>query len=81
MWTISGLPCKHVASCIAKSHKKIEDYCHEYYSNSMYMKSYSSIVHPLPNLGLLKEADVAPPTLARLPGRPKTSQIRQPDEA
>ena len=59
---ISGLPCKYAVACITKRHKNIEEYCHEYYSKSMYIKTYSSIMHPLPDFELLREINVTRPT-------------------
>ncbi|KAF8393878.1 hypothetical protein HHK36_020076 [Tetracentron sinense] len=46
-WEISGLPCKHLAACIARKRANIEDYCDGCYSNETYLKAHGGIVHPL----------------------------------
>ncbi|KAF8408354.1 hypothetical protein HHK36_007503 [Tetracentron sinense] len=82
-WEISGLPCKHLAACIARKRANIEDYCDGYYSKETYLKAHGGIIHPLSDESTWPVGNhnqVEPPPLRRLPGRPKKNRRREPDE-
>ncbi|KAF8414335.1 hypothetical protein HHK36_002336 [Tetracentron sinense] len=82
-WKIFGLPCKHSAACIARKRANIDDYCDGYYSKETYLKAHGGIVHPLSDEStwLVGNHDqVEPPSLRRLPGRPKKNRRRELDE-
>jgi hypothetical protein len=71
-WKISGLPCKHAATCIVYKRAKMESYCDEYFTRFTYLKTYGEIIHPLLDLNDMDvDENVEPPTLRRLPGKPR----------
>ncbi|KAF8406552.1 hypothetical protein HHK36_008640 [Tetracentron sinense] len=82
-WEISGLPCKHAAACIARKRANLEEYCDEYYSKETYLRAHGGIIHPIfdENMWLPGNHEpVEPPSLRRLPGRPKKNRRRELDE-
>ena len=80
-WTISGLPCKHSTTCVLHIQRNIKDYYDKFHGASMYQKAYSYIVAPLLDLNTLKEVEVFPLPLTRLPRRLRKSRKRQQGEA
>ncbi|KAJ1416008.1 Zinc finger, PMZ-type [Sesbania bispinosa] len=79
-WQISGLPCIHTAATIRYKRAKIEDYVDVYYNPIAFVRSYDTIIHPLPSVEDLLESDILAPPLRRLPGRPKKNRKRAKDE-
>ena len=65
---------------INKIYAKIEYYCDESYNNQMYLNAYSYVISPLLDLAILKEIELLPPKLKRLPIRPRANRKRQEDE-
>ncbi|XP_057990372.1 uncharacterized protein LOC131172855 [Hevea brasiliensis] len=82
-WDKSGLPCKHAASAIGYKRDNIEDYCHEYYHISNYLKVYKGVIHPIPQSYLELDNDfpaLDPQPLKRQPGRPREARRREEGE-
>ncbi|XP_052113691.1 uncharacterized protein LOC107473343 [Arachis duranensis] len=79
-WQINGLPCKHSAAAIIYIREKVENYCDAYYHKDKYIITYYGLHSPLPDLDTLDDTNVLPPSLRRLPGRPRKSRIREKDE-
>ncbi|XP_071939015.1 uncharacterized protein [Coffea arabica] len=83
---ISGLPCKHAALGIIYKREKLESYCEHWFSRDKYLKTYSSMIHPIPDekmwppMPYVTPVTVLPPPLRRAPGRPKTKMRREHDE-
>ncbi|XP_027075839.2 uncharacterized protein [Coffea arabica] len=83
---ISGLPCKHAALGIIYKREKLESYCEHWFSRDKYLKTYSSMIHPIPDekmwppMPYVTPVIVLPPPLRRAPGRPKTKKRREHDE-
>ena len=71
-WKISGLPCKHAATCIVHKRANVETYCDEYLTRFIYLEAYGEIIHPLPDLNDINaDEDVEPYILRRLLDRPR----------
>ncbi|KAF1896640.1 hypothetical protein Lal_00034339 [Lupinus albus] len=76
-WLVSGLPCKHVCSCIAYMRVDVEKYCDEAYYKSKYCLTYNEIIHPMPDIDVNNRGSIGqidPPPLKRLPGRPRRAR-------
>ena len=58
VWEISGLPCKHAAKCITYKRADIQDYCDPFYSTSIYIRAYSQILHPRPDIDMLPKGEL-----------------------
>ncbi|GAV65178.1 hypothetical protein CFOL_v3_08693 [Cephalotus follicularis] len=78
-WSISGLPCRHVVACVPRTMGKLEDLCDEYFSVKSYLKTYETVIHPLPEADLDAHNDIEklqPPPFKRLASRPRSSRRR-----
>ncbi|KAJ1424167.1 Zinc finger, SWIM-type [Sesbania bispinosa] len=78
-WMLSGLPCKHACACIAYKRANVEMFCDNAYSTKIYCLSYTEIIHPMPELDINNRGcygKIDPPTLRRLPGRPRINRKR-----
>nr|XP_027102905.1 uncharacterized protein LOC113724178 [Coffea arabica] len=83
---ISGIPCKHAALEIIYRRKKLKHYCEAWFTRDMYLKAYSEMIHPIPDVkrwpampNLLPKTVLSPP-LRRAPGRPRVNRRREADE-
>ncbi|XP_042490352.1 uncharacterized protein LOC122070295 [Macadamia integrifolia] len=81
VWEATGLPCSHVACCIAHKRERLEDYCDSFYSLGKYMQAYENMIHPLPNISELADTNtmgvVNPPPPRRQSGRPHKIRKRK----
>ena len=78
-WKISGLPCKHAATCIVHKRANVETYCDEYLTRFTYLEAYGEIIHPLPDLNDINaDEDVEPHILHRLLDRLRKNWRREP---
>ncbi|GAV79118.1 SWIM domain-containing protein [Cephalotus follicularis] len=80
-WSISGLLCKHVVTCIPRARARLEDLWDEFFSIKKYLKTYENIIHihPLPeeSLDATDGLDkLQSPTLGRL----RRDRMREPNE-
>ncbi|KAJ8633176.1 hypothetical protein MRB53_026512 [Persea americana] len=84
LWDIIGIPCKHAIAGINQFGYNPEDYVHEAYSKDTFLRCYKNLLKPMhvkddwPKTG---NSPLLPPEVTRLPGRPKKSRRRKPDEA
>ncbi|XP_059635966.1 myosin-1-like [Cornus florida] len=84
VWELTGIPCKHVAACIAFKRYKFEDFVDRYFTKEMYLRAYGKMIHPMHDKSDWPEVECNPvlrPPLRRPPGRPKKHRIREVDEA
>jgi len=78
-WRVAGLPCKHACSCIAYKRANVEMFCDTAYTSKVYSLCYNNIIHPMPELNIKNRgsyAQIDPPKLRRLPGRPRVNRKR-----
>ena len=73
---------QHVALRIGEP---LELYCDAYFSKATYIRAYSDLIHPIPDVSLwppleVTPSSVLPPPLRRLPGRPRKNRRREADE-
>nr|XP_027109382.1 uncharacterized protein LOC113729262 [Coffea arabica] len=66
--------------------QKLESYCEHWFSRDMYLKTYASMIHLIPDEKMwpprphVTPATILPPPLRRAPGRPKVKRRREHDE-
>ena len=83
---ISGIPCKHAALGVMYKREKLENYCEVWFTKDMYLKTYSHLIHPIPDVKRwpsmpeVLPTTVLPPPLRRAPGRPRVNRRREADE-
>ncbi|KAK4422947.1 hypothetical protein Salat_1877300, partial [Sesamum alatum] len=82
VWDVSGIPCKHVALAIEHKRNNIELYTDPSFHKSMYMKAYSQKIHGIPDSTFWPSSNVyptsiLPPSIKRMPGRPKKHKRRE----
>ncbi|KAJ1401166.1 Transposase, MuDR, plant [Sesbania bispinosa] len=78
-WRLSGLPCKHACACISYKRANVEMFCDNAYTAKIYCLAYKEIIHPMPELDTNNKGgygQIDPPTLRRLPGRPRINRKR-----
>jgi hypothetical protein len=83
---VTGQPCNHAISVIAKLSREVqmEDFVHEYYSVDRLRKTYAGIFTPMTSKHQWPHVDLGyktcRPKLRRKPGRPRVSRIKASDE-
>ncbi|KAJ1401847.1 Zinc finger, SWIM-type [Sesbania bispinosa] len=78
-WRLSGLPCKHACACISYKRANVEMFCDNAYTAKIYCLAYKEIIHPMLELDTNNKGgygQIDPPTLRRLPGRPRINRMR-----
>ena len=83
LWTLAGIPCRHVVSTIQQNREKLEDYVHAYYHRKTYAKIYNHTMNPINGEGRQPKDTtnpILPPIYKVWPGRPKELRRKQPDE-
>ncbi|XP_027184198.1 uncharacterized protein LOC113782506 [Coffea eugenioides] len=86
MHMISRIPCKHAALGIMYMREKLEHYCEAWFTKDMYLKAYSAMIHPIPDVKRwpampdLFPKTMLPPLLRRAPGRPRVNRRREADK-
>ncbi|KAH7550623.1 hypothetical protein JRO89_XS13G0233500 [Xanthoceras sorbifolium] len=78
-WAVSGYPCRHALACILKRRDSVEGYVHDYLKKTAYLRTYSHVLHPIPDENLWPQSDsqtVLPPIKNKRAGRPKKQRIR-----
>lgn len=87
IWDLTGIPCTHAAAVLLDRRQNLEDYCDTGLSKSWFLKTYSGIINPIPDVIFWPEfkegevPEVLPPELRRRSGRPKKSRKREDGEA
>ncbi|KAK1559830.1 hypothetical protein Q3G72_018876 [Acer saccharum] len=91
-WQISGVPCCHALAGIRHSYglgslggtkDNIIQFIDPSLTNSAFLRTYNSMIHPIPDLCVwidIEAAHVEPPPLKRKPGRPKLLRKRESHE-
>ncbi|KAL5759376.1 hypothetical protein ACOSP7_017900 [Xanthoceras sorbifolium] len=88
-WQISGVPCSHVMAGISHIsgvngiRDKVVEFVDPSFSKTAFIKTYGSIIHPIPDQCVWPEVDAVPlipPPLKRRPGRPKLQRKREQNE-
>ncbi|KAL5826268.1 hypothetical protein ACOSQ4_018065 [Xanthoceras sorbifolium] len=84
-----GVPCSHVMAGISHIsgvngiRDKVVEFVDPSLSKTAFIKTYGSIIHPIPNQCVWPEVDAVPlipPPLKRRPGRPKLQRKREQNE-
>ncbi|KAL5826269.1 hypothetical protein ACOSQ4_018066 [Xanthoceras sorbifolium] len=88
-WQISGVPCSHVMAGISHIsgvngiRDKVVEFVDPSFSKTAFIKTYGSIIHPIPDQCVWPEVDTVPlipPPLKRRPGKPKLQRKREQNE-
>ncbi|KAL5788017.1 hypothetical protein ACOSP7_004966 [Xanthoceras sorbifolium] len=88
-WQISGVPCSHVMAGISHIsgvngiRDKVIEFVDPSLSKTAFIKTYGSIIHPIPDQCVWPEVDAVPlipPPLKRRPGRPKLQRKKEQNE-
>ncbi|KAL0284809.1 UNVERIFIED_CONTAM: hypothetical protein Scaly_2838700, partial [Sesamum calycinum] len=79
-WQLTGIPCAHAISGMYFMGYKPEDYVHEYYHKSNFLRVYNHLMMPLLGPEEWPHSDrptLLPPISERMPGRPKKQDRRK----
>ncbi|KAI8530433.1 hypothetical protein RHMOL_Rhmol11G0057800 [Rhododendron molle] len=82
-WDLTGIPCQHATAVLGQSGLQPEDYVSEWYHKHTFETTYQHIMHPLNGPDMWEKSGkdpVLPAEFTKLPGRPKKSRRREPDE-
>ncbi|KAK1587758.1 hypothetical protein Q3G72_016528 [Acer saccharum] len=88
-WQVSGVPCSHALAGIRHhfgvhgDEENLATFIDPMLSKSAYLRTYSSMIHPIPDLCVWADLDIArvdAPPLKRLPGRQKLVRERKSGE-
>ncbi|KAL3516826.1 hypothetical protein ACH5RR_023728 [Cinchona calisaya] len=80
---MTGIPCLHGAAATMSSNHQVEEFVHEYYWKSTYLKAYEHLIVPIPDKSQWIQTDYDPimaPQMRRGPGRPKKARSKAIDE-
>ncbi|KAL5864579.1 hypothetical protein ACOSQ3_002093 [Xanthoceras sorbifolium] len=86
IWKISGVPCSHALAGIGhylQHRDSIVEFVHPSLTKTAFQQTYASMIHPVPDRYVwpqITATPVIPPPLKTLPGRPKVTRKREPDE-
>ncbi|KAI8573354.1 hypothetical protein RHMOL_Rhmol01G0270400 [Rhododendron molle] len=82
-WDLTGIPCEHAATVIAREGGRPEDYVSAWYHKHSFLASYNHIMHPMNGSDMWEKSGkppIEPTEFTRQPGRPKKASRREPDE-
>ena len=82
-WQINGISCKHVMRCINSRRYDPVTYIHLSLTKEIYLQTYTSMIHPIPDEALRPEVDfdhVMAPIIKRKLEKPKVLRRREADE-
>lgn len=82
-YQLSGIPCFHASSAILLIKHKLEDYVHDCYHISTYLKTYENLLKPLNGKELWEKSNKTPltaPIVEVQPGRKKKQRNKKNDE-
>ncbi|KAL3529671.1 hypothetical protein ACH5RR_008993 [Cinchona calisaya] len=82
-WELTGIPCSHVVCCISLTGEESESFVNQCYSKDAYVRAYEPAIEPIngPNAWPNSKKDpIHAPKKLKLPGRPKKTRRREPDE-
>lgn len=73
-WELTCLPCVYALSTMKSRNHKVDEYIHEYYRKSRYMKVYKHVIYPINRSNMwdrIEYPDVQPPKYRKMSGQPK----------
>jgi hypothetical protein len=76
-WDLTGIPCNHAVSAIAKLKQHPEDYVHDFFKKPMYKAAYQNVIFPVPGPEdwiRTETDDIDPPVFRDKPGRKQTKR-------
>ncbi|XP_073112172.1 uncharacterized protein [Elaeis guineensis] len=82
-WDVSGIPCIYAISCINWMKQDIDTYVDDYYKKKTYLMAYQYALQPLNGQQMWPQENIEiilPPTIKKMPGRPKKSKRKDKDE-
>lgn len=82
-WDVTGIPCSHAISAILYHGGNPIDYLSDYYSKDKYLKTYQSIIYPVPSEEQWPRSNqpiIEPPKARIAPGRPRKVRVRGAEE-
>ncbi|KAL3502288.1 hypothetical protein ACH5RR_036737 [Cinchona calisaya] len=82
-WELTGIPCSLAVCCISLTGEEPESFVNQCYSKDAYVRAYEPAIEPMngPNAWPNSKRDpIHAPKKLKLPGRPKKSRRREPDE-
>ncbi|KAG5566106.1 hypothetical protein RHGRI_001892 [Rhododendron griersonianum] len=82
-WDLRGIPCIHGVATIYTDKGKPENYVHEFYHISTYLRAWDRQIYLIPDKSMWVQTDydpIMPPPLRKKAGRPKKARRRAVDE-
>ncbi|XVF18688.1 hypothetical protein REPUB_Repub11eG0044500 [Reevesia pubescens] len=84
-YQLSGIPCAHAICAIRDQAGNVKDYVSSWFHKEVYMLVYGNVIKLMPKRKdwpkvERTEEKVLPPEIRNMPGRPKTSRRKDPDE-
>ncbi|KAL0315334.1 UNVERIFIED_CONTAM: hypothetical protein Sradi_5411600 [Sesamum radiatum] len=82
-WDLTSIPCRHTISAIRCRNEVPEDYVHDVYKVSTYLRCYEHAIQEVNGAEVWPKCELPPPLPPKYenkPGRPKKMRRRQPDE-
>ncbi|KAH7866479.1 hypothetical protein Vadar_020970 [Vaccinium darrowii] len=82
-WDLTGIPCEHATTVIARVGGQPDDYVSDWYHKRSFLASYNHVIHPMNGPDMREKSGkppIQPPEFTRQLGRPKKSRRREQDE-
>ena len=82
-WELTGIPCSHVVCCVGLQQNEPEHLVDPCYSRDAYLKAYKPAIRSIngpTNWIKSKKDPIHASKMLKLPGRPKKTRRREPDE-
>lgn len=83
LWQLTGIPCSHALCAILMKADDPDDFVHECYHTSKYLKTYENLIEPVCGPELWEHSYKQPllePIVTTQPGRPKKKRNKASDE-
>ena len=82
-WDLTGIPCSHACQAILSINAQPEQFVHDCFKKTTYLKAYSYLMSPMKGSKewpITTQIKLLPPKARRMPGRPKKHRRREADE-
>ena len=82
-WQLTGIPCIHGIASIHYMKHSVEDYVDDFFKKDRYLNAYCYALVPLNGPSMWQEINenpVLPPPFRKMPGRPKVTRKKAPEE-